>query len=707
MNFQLNKMHFYVGLALALVAIYFALKPNSNSQEIGKFIEVKRMVTLKRTSGFTPVQKQSMVFAGDVIATQEASSAELQMRSGEKIKMEENSLLAIRKTNDHPIPDFQLGDFILEIIGITKIAVQGKIVVIDGHRSQIAIHIGVGQQPEMKVVSGDALIPNDFLKVASPRKTQTSPFNLVSLDQIDYIWKLYDLYDRDGHYLFLKPHAIDQVSAHLNVTWSGPPQPAFIQLSSSAVFDDAPVIETGVGSYRFESLNLGLNFWRVSLDKTNWSQAKMVQVKGGFLKAGRPVAFADQREIIIQDQIANVKITLGSSIPLLGYIVEFANDERFSQGPMRTYLTNKPNFNLQFAKPGIYYYRFRGVSPSLELTEWSDPVKFHAELAPPPMPPILMSQNQEGFLGDSFNMNFKSELPTEIEVVGPKGDTVARFPAHKAEFVPLAPGRYKAFATAKNKFGKTSPPSKAIDITVNEKQIVSQPPKPQKLARKPAGQNQEVLQVMKLDSTRPSDTFRDTHLGFRGFLARMQSTQQYLDDLTPPVASGIGFRGEKWWNHSGVEVILKNQVLALNSSATSMSFFSLEPRYHYRFSIPPPFSITRDLQISLFTGHEFASNTSSSFSNKYDLQTFGTALEFPVGENWGAGGELALGYGFDGSTKYIISGKIDYFFSKKWSASAGYLLQLFEAGSKNAAPYGSLPYREGYTELFTTIDFHF
>jgi len=116
---------------------------------------------------------------------------------------------------------------------------------------------------------------------------------------------------------------------------------------------------------------------------------------------------------------------------------------------------------------------------------------------------------------------------------------------------------------------------------------------------------------------------------------------------------------------------------------------------------------SRELQISLFGGNEFYQNAgSSNFSRQYDLWKFGTSLEFPLSNRWTTGGEVVYGIGGDKSTKEEISGHFNYFINRNWSSGAGYRLHLFNAGSTASSP-GYLPYREGYTELYTSLFYYY
>lgn len=201
--------------------------------------------------------------------------------------------------------------------------------------------------------------------------------------------------------------------------------------------------------------------------------------------------------------------------------------------------------------------------------------------------------------------------------------------------------------------------------------------------------------------------YSDTRISMEGFLWTLQSSQQYYQSQTNPVASGVGVNLLSWWGTHGFESTLKSGIMGLNATGKQTALRDFENRYHYRFVTGFPFNLARELQTSFFVGYEMYRNTGDSFSNQYDLIKFGTSLEFPLAANWSTGGEFVYGMGTEKSNKKEISGHLSYFFNHDWSAGAGYRLHLFEAGSASAAPAGLLPYREGYTEGYSILNYHF
>ena len=82
-------------------------------------------------------------------------------------------------------------------------------------------------------------------------------------------------------------------------------------------------------------------------------------------------------------------------------------------------------------------------------------------------------------------------------------------------------------------------------------------------------------------------------------------------------------------------------------------------------------------------------------------------MEFPVSQRWMMGGEFVFGFGTEGSQKQGISGHFNYFISPRWTLGAGYRLHMFNAGSAAFAGANVLPYREGYIESYSVLDYHF
>jgi hypothetical protein len=242
---------------------------------------------------------------------------------------------------------------------------------------------------------------------------------------------------------------------------------------------------------------------------------------------------------------------------------------------------------------------------------------------------------------------------------------------------------------------------------------------PAKITPKPDGNAEAIREpaavetesIIKADIAKPTptnDKYNSSTIDLNGFLWTLYSSEQYHLGETAPVASGFGAHGYYWNNSHGFEGIAKTGAMGLNGAGGEQSSLKdFEARYHYRFFTKFPYDWTRELQVSIFGGYEVYRNAGGSFSGQYDLFKFGTSLDFPWATKWSGGGEFVLGSGAEKSLKLEISGRVAYFFARDWSFGLGYRLHLFEARSDASAATGGLPYREGYTEGFSNLIYHF
>ncbi|MFN8945005.1 MAG: hypothetical protein ACK5WZ_10325, partial [Pseudobdellovibrionaceae bacterium] len=188
----------------------------------------------------------------------------------------------------------------------------------------------------------------------------------------------------------------------------------------------------------------------------------------------------------------------------------------------------------------------------------------------------------------------------------------------------------------------------------------------------------------------------------------MQSNVQFYSDAQSPVSTGAGITAKHWvTEHDGLEARVRTGIFGLNEAGQKTSITNLEAFYHRRFKTYFPLNEAKEMQISAYVGFDQYQNSNPNFVQKYSLFKIGTALDFPVGKKWSTGGEFAYGIAADQSNKREISGFLRYHFKKPWSIGAGYRLNFFEAVTAESSPNQTLPYLDGYTEGFTSVDYSY
>lgn len=648
-------------------------------------IKQKKNDTRHRSSDsliWAKAKEDQQIRIGDSVFAGDDSFVLVQLQDGGELTVNKNSMVNFREIQDQKLANLNWGNFRLKVQGQLKLAVRGQVIAVNGASSEVLVTLDPKQAPKIKLLKGNVKIkqansPKEWAlaqteqlavldippdkKVAKINNGNELPVPQVvpppvvpaevpgqlsaQNEPLIYTWKLYDLYKQDGFQLIEHEQEPDSIPLTATLSWAdGKGKDTYVELSNQIDFKNSSTMESSQGFVTTNTLHMGENFWRISYDKKNWSEAQTLFVRSSLLPNARPDVKLTSHEILLVGDKANTMVSLKAPVQALGYVLEAAREPIFVRGRTRIFWSASGETKLAFYKPGTYYYRFRTVGLNQELSDWSDPEVFNVRKPlPPSAAPIRMAEKKQ--------------------------------------------------------------PTRRVANVEKKKKEVNKPVQ-RKLAAEP---RPEIRTTKKLNEPLPSfnERYHNSVFSVQGFMWTLQSSQQYLANTEAPVASGLGLRYLRWWDRSGVEGLFRTQVVGFNQTGRQTALRDFEARYHFRFLTGFPFHLARELQTSFFAGFENHSNNGADFSNHYDLLTFGTSLEFPVANHWATGGELVYGRGLDQSYKAEIGGHLSYFWEKAWSASLGYRLHLFQAGATAAAPYGLLPYREGYTEGYTTINYHF
>lgn len=195
-------------------------------------------------------------------------------------------------------------------------------------------------------------------------------------------------------------------------------------------------------------------------------------------------------------------------------------------------------------------------------------------------------------------------------------------------------------------------------------------------------------------------------LSFEGFLWNVLSNEQLYSSGQSARATGLGLKWTQLYEKVGFDLHVKSGVTGLNSQGRESSLKQLEGRSHLRF-FGLPYGMAPSLQSNISLGYEIYRNSGPLISGEYDLIKLGYGLEFPFYQKWKWSGEVAYGLGFDQSKKIQLATQVGYRLNRNWGFSTGYRFGLFEAGSLRSSPQSRLPFREGLTEGFTSLDYRF
>lgn len=722
-----------MGTAILFVVIptYIILNPRWSAEmslsrlpTIGRIEHLKNDTRTRSSDSFAWFQARDgqAIHLNDSVYCGDRSQARVWLKGGGSILVGEKSLVVFRGDANENIANLANGNFRFAIEGKTKVAIGDSVATFEGQNSEVQVFIDKVHGPQVQLLKGSVTmaegakppvnlslssivrLEKKMAKVTAPEV----PVLQTHLTTISYTWRFYDLYEFIGQRLMEKSNVPEVVPLSLNLKWANHAHDIQIEMARDREFN------ARLGS---NTVFLGTNFLRATYDKIHYSHVEQFLAQPRFLSGSAPKIKTETTDVILLSQKASSHIVLSVPFKALGFVVQASTEESFHPSKSRIFWSQDTSFNLSFYHPGTYFYRFRSVNDQQELSEWSDVIRFQASTSEIPPAPRLVRAKHSGFVGETFASEWRSRgNQTTIDVIDSEGALITCLTGATPTWIPRRDGAYHLYAYAIDRYGRRSPPSKPLILDVQPKPAPVLAVVPKKAERAPA---QEVAQnpariegtsFVKLDAPKdPSrnERYRASRLSAEGFAWTVYSDQQNWSANNLPITTGIGLQGIRWWNHSGVEGAMKTGLFGVNQAGSRTSLKDFEARYHYRFFTPFPFSLSRELQISLFLGGEVYRNSGNMLSNGYDLVKFGTSLEFPWGNRWEAGGEFTGGYGFDKTQKYEVSGHVAYFLNEAWSLGIGYRIHLLQAGSPSVPPDGQLPYREGYTEGYSVLNYYF
>jgi len=733
------------GLLLLLISLYsfFAVEGFLDSdglarrEQVGEIRAQSNDVRHKADGSFVWYRSKlsQSIRIGDTVFSGERSTALVQLKKGGDLTLGENSLVTFREIEREKITDLNWGNFRIKVDGSVKVAVNGTISEIAGSDSELQVLVSKHQKPQVRLIKGNATLKSKG-KVAvqlnratpfalDPQESQVTraqplpetPASLSEAKTIKYIWRLSDLYDQKDFLLFEKTKETESLPVSVPLSWGRSKQgaSATVQLSSNADFQKFSSYESAEGQLRVSPVVRGVNYWRVSFDKTNWSLTERFEVVADFLENSEPSASVGDLRILLFKEKATAEVLLRTREPMSGFVVEAAKEPDFKAGETRSFWSASNQLKLSFYQPGIYYYRFRSVNNNQELSRWSSATRFEVFRPAMPGPPQLLSARRELSVGETLELKWNTRgKKAWIEFLDDNGRVAERIPGSKVSRVMRKAQRFVAQARIVDEYGRVSEPSRPVQVHVAEgpsvpalAETLPLAPVKSEPVRAPAAVETSTVTKMELPRPNRNEKYKHSTLSAYGFLWSLQSSQQYYQSEQSPVVTGVGVNALHWFRNSGVEGKLKVGAVGVNEAGRDTALKDVELRYHYRIHTGFPFGLSRELQLSGFGGVEIYRNEGALFAKQYDLVKFGTSIDFPWRQNWSTGGEFVYGAGVEGSSKYEMSGRLFYFPHTDWSLGVGYRLNLFESGSAKTAPAGVLPYREGYIEGYSILNYHF
>ncbi len=716
-----------------LFSVFFHNSPSQNSGRIiGEIVHSENDVRRRLSSSFTwnKADLSSDIHSGDSVFTGKRSKLKIKVANGKEIALEQNSLIKFISENSVQIPNMVFGNFKLNIQGKMRIAAQGEILEFDGSDAQVEVVFSKNKSPEIRLVKGNASVRSNNRSVTLEKNkslalnTLTRPvMNMPVVDQEAVVAiagapiyrrtdELYDFFEKSNGALVQRAMPKQLVAFAGPVKWENKflASTVYGELSTDREF--TAIVSTFSESQNkkqafFAQTVRGGNFYRLSVDGKTWSNPHQFTVESLPLDDLPPQITVAAKTVYLLGQDVQIHGTVGGIWK--NYLLELSTSPEFTRASTKVSWQSTAEISLNATQPQTLYLRVRGVNERLQLSHVSDTRTVKVVRPPFPEAPqlakskIRIPENTPVSLHwDNSHRLWKYDVRiTDSAETVLKEETIQNSPYslnwNKA-------GIYQVAFTAQDQFGrKAKKVSRAIievytpetTAPVHARNVSSVPVLSQTFSSKPAEYNRNYLRSRFSVETGQFSMF---------------SADQASQGTTSPSIYTLGLRWLQWKEHHGLEGLAKAKVAGSEDAASgSNSPLHVEARYRYRWYGPsnPLHSLIRS-ELSFIAGYEYYKNSGTQlFSPGYNLAKVGLGVLFPFYRYWDLSGEALVGYGFDSSQKYELTGNLNYYFDRKWAVGGGYRLHLFEAGSvKTASPLG-LPYREGLGEGFMVIRWHY
>lgn len=718
---------FFIGTTCSLLltpyfdgSLDFLVAENSDQPIIGTITQKTNDIQIKQHQQliWLKAKQNQNVRTGDSVFSGEKSYTQIQVNNSNKIVLGENSLILFQEIDSQKVANLKDGNFRITVNGNIKVAIDGKLAEIQGDKSEIQVYLSEDKTPKIKLLSGNASVTDNngstqtlvegavaLFKPEEPPKTVEAPPTLQNDNlKLSYKWKLYDLYSRTEDNTLAANPLPEQVNYVKLLKWSTNPEnkEMLVEIAGQMDFSNKKSFKAELNQLQLEQIFVGKNFWRVKSASSNeWSTIADFELSTDFTAVPSLSSVTYSKNIPLLNSQAQGRIAFKSNNDVVAYVVESSEDSEFKTDNIKINFVTDNQLNLSFNKAATIFYRIRSVNQNQEISNWSNTFKIEVFSPNPPKAPILANSKTQVYLSQEAFAEWQSEdEKVFIEIRTENNQLIKSFSDRKFKTKLPYPGTYTATAYSVDKYGQTSPPADSIQIKVQEDPLV--------LAASDDKTDESLKQpVEKKSGVFFNDAYKESKLSFNLFTINLFSSQQLANNNQNPTITGAGASVTQWYDQHGVEANLKSGLSSSNGN--SKSVLSLEALYKYRFLSSYSNSFTRELQFTLISGYEMYRNpsTASLFSPKYDILKVGAGLSLPIHENWSANGQILLGLGLDGSIKLDAGGEGLYYLSRAWSLGMGYRISLFQAGSASTSGNGVVPYREGYTQIYTLLNFNY
>ncbi len=748
-----------VGIAFCLYLLQFYNFSNSKSvkleREIGYLSKTQSDIRIKNYAQtlWQSAKRDQRVREGDKIYTGDKSFAMINLKNESKIELKENSLVEFKKMKNMNIADLEEGEYRVSIVKDLKIAIKGQIANIEG-QSEIILKVAKNKTISVETLQGAPRIQYQS-KVYSPTKEAPSTieimapmnnekptnFKVVDVDSprepsnteeetsqpvsvqinaesktFDYSVKMYDVYERDGKKLKLKPagKTLVRFAVPLEILTFDSTKEIFIDYSTNADLSNSREYAADALDRTLAQVYLGDNYWRATQNKQDWSTTGHFVVRAVTLPRSEVKVRVNKNSIYLKNGKADVDVELLTNIEANGFLVESSHKSNFDR-QSSTHWAYENKLHLEFHKPGTYFYRFRAVDENLHLGEWSQITSFEVmDFVPLKAPQFVRSEyttnSDENLLMTWSNPDQLEKFKIAITDIEEKTILEKTVSGVNFKWTPRTPGTYRAEVRSVDAQNSVSPSGLAAVIV--KAAIIRLSKLTDSFAESKGsailGEDDSRNTASNTETTSEVEVktqFPIIQLGFNAdfVLSRLTFSTNYYDTVYSPVLSasndlpvatpGLQVSALGWSGHHGGELSLQKNLSSNEPGAAD--FYSAEARYHYRFYDSKARPDLVGFHLSPFVGYEMYSNSNAVyFVSDYNMLKLGAFFELPLMQSWTLG--LTGAYGTGSSlTKYEALFDISYFFKKQWTMGLGLKTSIMFGTASQFPMYPE--YREGYS----------
>ncbi len=657
---------------------------------------------------------------GDSVFSGRNSSTVVQLNDGNKVSLEQNSLVKFQSINDLKLANLTLGKFRVSVNGKVKVAINGEVTDLEGQNSEVLVDLSSNRSPSFKIVKGKVQIKQKHqrqtISVDEPTVEPLSNLATVvpdpTIEPLAYNPTLYDFFEIQNSKLMRRRSPRRSIAFSVPISWKtiGDPTQVIGQLSGTPDFSNVHssfMANSAQTSGIFNQSLTGTNYFRLSTNGMSWSKPYSFTVTPKPLATSPPhLEFQSQNLVILNDSAIAIATVQNQ---LTGYILEVSRHSDFNPSSTQVIYKTSPFVRFGVKRQGQLFVRARGVDQDLKLTETSDVIRLNVKRPELPEVPRLAMAEQNVTKGDWVQLNWPAANRAKIyhaKILNSKNQIISR---HQMASTGLSfradqTGTFRVRVTSTDEYGRKSKQYSEATLSVSKRPepiLQSKPVEVPLALREPTGEGTLSQKVDGEDLEYLNRKYSSSKLGVEGAGFTIYSQDQIDQQKKNPMAFMMGIRSMTWFGSQGVEGSIKSKVATVSSSeGGDVTPLQLEARYLHRWFIS-------QTQFALLGGYEYYRNsTAGLFSPGYKLIKTGFSLAFPVFRHWDSGGEVLYGQGLESSQKYEVSGFLHYYLERKWSLGAGYRVHLFQAGSDEVTPLG-IPYREGFGEGYSVLRWHY